>query len=371
MMNRKTLGSRKVTMGHVTRLCCALTLGTAAFGVSQTAVQAQRNAWSWPFAWDSIWNMPIHTSANYGWAGFQNEPNGVNIELEYIVYTDASTPMRTVYYPFERTNGTWGSYRADGNKVAWLSQTRVPNWFYVPDITYNPYSTPNACTAFVYGPNGDLTQFQPTTRLSSTGPIWGYPHTGQNIYGQGEKGTHYGSGLSTMGGSIRSGELTSSTPIRHALKFLCQGKKYLYAGTPNGPGARGYGWKWPADRADSYANNSSDPNRYGGTNPEVAQGSLVAIPGWKTVNDLGLSDNKAKKIAQALLDYGAYIVDDTAYTNYAFAVSQEAQNDFNSIPKADLMKIVTNLWVVTNNGPNSKGGKTGSGVPRVSYAPGF
>ncbi|MBC8143217.1 MAG: hypothetical protein H7Y38_17460, partial [Armatimonadetes bacterium] len=190
-----------------------------------------------------------------------------------------------------------------------------------------------------------------------------------SVYGDGlgdgtTPGAHYGSGMSVLGGSIRSGELTSSEPIRHALKFLVYAKKYLYYSSSLP------GYKWPAKLADNYANDPNNPNRYQGTNTNLVMGSLVAIPGWRTVNDLQLSSPKARKIAQALLDYGAYIVDDTAYTNYAFGISQEEVGQWD-IPQSDLRKIVSELWVVTNNAPNSIGGKVNGGLPRVGYAPNF
>lgn len=326
---------------------------------------AQRTAWQWPFASDSIWNLPLGTGSTYDWIGFASERT-VNADKEYIVYTDAATPVRTVYFPYSGVAGD--PYRAHGTTVSWLGSMRVPSWLIVPDITLDPYSTPNDCAAFVHGPTGALTQLQPTTRLQSTGPIWGYPMTGESIYGQGERGAHYGSGLSVLGGSIRAGELTSGAPIRHALKVLCQASKYIYRGTPNGTVPKGFGWRWPADRSDDYAQNPVSSGGYGGTNPNVAMGSLVAIAGWVDVNTLGLSNAKARKIAQAMKDYGAYIVDDTFDATYSIAVSQEALSDFASIPKSDLMKIMTNLWVVTDATQTQK---KGPGVPRAALAPGF
>jgi len=66
-----------------------------------------------------------------------------------------------------------------------------------------------------------------------------------------------GSGLSSIGGSIRLTELTKNQPIRHAL--LISGEKYLYYShaVP--------GYRWPAYVADN-----SNANHHG-TNPKLVQ----------------------------------------------------------------------------------------------------
>ena len=330
-----------------------LMLGTALLHVF--AAEPPRDPWLQPFASDSIWNLPIGTGATYARAHFA--PANVNPEPEYLIRIDDSTPMCPLYYP--------GSpFRANGKQLSWLRQMRVPDDFLVPDITLKPYSTPNDCAAIVHFPSGDIVQLQPTTRLQPGGPIWGFPQTGENLSGQGEKGTHYGSGLSAIGGSIRKGELTQPGPIRHALKLLVQASRYLYRGTPCGPGPRGFGFKWPATQCDHYAHDPPEKNGYGGTDPNLAMGSLVALD--RDPATLQLTDPRALKLSQALRDYGAYIVDDTAWRNYAIAANTDAVADLKSIPQADLQKIIEALCVVTNTGPSAK---KGPGPPRQPLLP--
>ena len=330
-------------------------LGLALSNLITMADEAPRDPWRQPFASDSIWNLPVASGAAYAPAHFAPAP--VSPETEYFVRTDDATPMRPVYFP--------GSpFRATGTQLSWLKEMRVPDEFTVADISLHPYLTPNACSAFVHFPSGDIVQLQPTTRLQSQGPIWGFPKTGENIRGQGEQGSHYGSGLSTFGGSIRAGELTGDGPIRHALKLLVQGSRYLYRGVPDGPDPKGFGYHWPAICCDRYAHQPPGKDGYGGTNPLIAMGSLVALD--LDPATLRLTDPRAIKLAQALRDYGAYIVDDTAWNNYALAISSDAVSELETIPQPDLQKIVAALSVVTNTSPAAK---KGPGHPRLPLLP--
>ena len=96
----------------------------------------------------------------------------------------------------------------------------------------------------------------------------------------------------------------------------------------------------------------------------MVMGTLLAIPPDVSVEDLGLVSESAKKIFHTLQDYGAYIVDDTAWGSYAFAVEAGTERD---LPSAvELNKLMQELWIVDNNGPESVGG---GGTPRIPLAP--
>lgn len=315
--------------------------------------QTTRDPWLWPFSSDSIWNTPIGAGANYQPANLGDESYS-GPDIEHLVKTTSGTPWRTVYYPGPNID------RDSGTTVSWLGSMRVPDGLIIADSTTSPYSTPNACSAFLEDNGRWLVQLQPTTRTSNTGPIWGYPKTGENIYQGGTYGTHYGSGLSSIGGTIRKGELTGSSNIRHALKLEVWAAKYLYysSSVP--------GYRWPADRADSYAGDPNSAWRYQGVNPRLVQGALLALPWGTDINNMGLSSAGARKIAWALVYFGAYIVDDTAQSQHAFCVENGGQGDYNAIPLSDINKIVRALKIVDNNGPGSIGG---GGEPRTSYAP--
>ena len=346
---------RVVTRFSLLRSVLLLILGLVLSSIITMADEAPRDPWRQPFASNSIWNLPVPSGALYAPAHFAPAP--VLPETEYFVRTDDATPMRPVYFP--------GSpFRATGTQLSWLKEMRVPDGFTVADISLNPYRTPNACSAFVHFPSGDIVQLQPTTRLQPQGPIWGFPKIGENISRQGETGSHYGSGLSTFGGSIRARELTDGEPIRHALKLLVQGSRYLYRGVPDGPDPKGFGYHWPAICCDGYAHQPLEKNGYGGTDPLIAMGSLVALD--VDPSTLRLTDPRAVKLAQALRGYGAYIVDDSAYNNYALAVSSDAVSELVKVPQPDLQKIVAALSVITNTSRNAK---KGPGNPYLPLLP--
>ena len=121
------------------------------------------------------------------------------------------------------------------------------------------------------------------------------------ITGDGIRGAHGGSGMSSIGGTIRLGELVPNGIIRHALKVNLYAQKYLAYNEDETPG-----YRWPAIRADGYANEST----YGGPNPALEMGALLALLPNFDVNSLQTEPGRI--IATAFINYGGYVVDDTA-----------------------------------------------------------
>ena len=103
-------------------------------------------------------------------------------------------------------------------------------------------------------------------------------------------------------------------------------------------------------------------------------------------NLAGLSTEPARIVARALQDYGAYIVDDAAWSSVSIEVewgpAGRVVDEFKATwgydlgtkldagtPWANDMKsILANLYVVANNSPTSIGG---GGAPRQPKAPPF
>jgi hypothetical protein len=326
-----------------------------------TTVPKTRDKWLWPFASTSIWNMPIGSGAVYTPANIQKASYAA-ADREYFYKVKASDPLRPVYSP-----GSWGPGRCTGTQSMGISLP-IPDNLIVPDATSNPYSTPNNASAFLMPDGKTIEQFEPLTRCEAGGSVYGWrnPWGGVDIYGDGIKGGHFGSGLSSIGGSIRLGELLNNQPIRHALKVLIWAEKYLYysAAVP--------GYRWPADRADSYA-----ANKYHGTNPKLVQGALLAIPPSVTEASLNLQTPTGKKLFRALQNYGAYVVDDSAWDSHYFAVEKGVPEEFRATYGydfegtsgkfyEDFMKLFKALHIVDNNRPNSIGG---GGTPRAPLAP--
>ncbi|MEN9518929.1 MAG: hypothetical protein RLZZ381_1517 [Cyanobacteriota bacterium] len=321
----------------------------------------QRDKWLQPFASNSIWNMPIGSEAVYQPANLQ--PAGyLSADREYFYRLKADDPQRPVYGP-----GNFGPGRCTGTESMEISLP-IPDDLIVPDATSEPYSTPNNASAFLMPDGKTIEQFQPLARCEPGGNIYGWrnPWGGVSIDGDGIHGTHFGSGLSAIGGSIRLGELTSNRPIPHALKVNIWGEKYLYY-SDSVPGHR-----WPADRTDSYA-----AERYGGRNPKLVQGTLLAIPPKISQASLKLQTPVGKKLFDAFQNYGAYIVDDAHWDAHYLAVENGVTQEFreqygydfegnNSPFYEDVMQLFQNLYIVDNNEPTNI---AGGGRRRVALAP--
>jgi hypothetical protein len=326
-----------------------------------------RDPWLWPFSRDSIWNMPLGSNAQYEKAGFATA-YCINFDEEIHCKTSADDPVRSIYNIKE-----WGNRWIGGSLRGTMN---LPDDLIIPDAVKN--STPNNCSAFLMPDGKTLKQMCATTRISYGSDICGFynKNSDVNIYGAGIRGGHGGSGMSSIGGSIRPGELTSDEPIRHALKINVWANKYCYYG------ADVPGYVWPADRCDSYASDPSSKNRYGGSNKRIAMGTLLALPRDITPESIGVKTEVGKKIFYALQDYGAYIVDDSAWNCYAlsatYGVNEEVRQKygypFNGVSNNpnpiynDMQKIIRALCIITNNSSTSVGG---GGIPCQPLAPDF
>ncbi len=328
---------------------CAVTVGKT----------SGRDKFLQPFLSTSIWNMPIGSDARYVKANIGKSKQAAADE-EYFFQLKDIYPYRPVYAP-----GAWGKGRCTGTKYMDIA-IPVPDDLIVADATKQPYRTPNNASAFLMPDGRTLVQLSPLARCEKEGSLYGWRYENVDIYGEGIGGAHFGSGLSSIGGSIRKNELTSNKPIHHALKVIIWAEKYLFYDDK----IRGY--RWPANRSDNYA-----AEKYGGNNYALVQGSLLAIPPQITKKSLKLETPAGKKLFDALQNYGAYIVDDAHEDAHYFAVEQGVPDefrqkygyDFNTQSGKfydDFMKLFEALYIVENNSQNSIGG---GGTPRVELAP--
>jgi hypothetical protein len=243
--------------------------------------------------------------------------------------------------------------------------------------------TPNFPAAILLPDGETLAQNQPFHKCEAGLVAYSrYVYPSVNIFGDGIRGAHGGSGMSSIGGAIRLGELVPGGEIKHALKMNLNAKTDLYYRSDESDGKPGY--RWPAVKADGYASES----KYAGTNPALQMGSLLALPADFDISTL--STEPAKIMARALMNYGAYVVDDTAWDVYAFALEWSPEGrvmtefrdtwgyNFNvnstSHPWAlDMWKVVSSLHVVDNNDPeNIGGGPTSDTINRrTTMAPDF
>src|SRR5881409_2577475 len=337
----------------------------------------------WPFSRDSIWNLPIGASAVYVPANIQQPTQrGMTTDPDVIILNPNDT-MTAVYYNSDGWSG--GSRCSPQGNV--LFNAPIPDSFVVPGAgSTNPDgTTPNYATAILMPDGHTLTQGQPFARCTAGGPATMWWTLSNDLYGTGVDGGHGGSRLSRLGGTIRLGELVPGGVIRHVMKVNVYGlNNYYYDGTTQG-------YRWPASQADGCA-----ATCYGGTVPALRMGSLLTIPASVNIDNLGLETEPAKILARAFQDYGAYVVDDTAWSVYAieteFGPQGRVEDEFSAawgfpisaaakgVPWArDMDRLFGALNVVDNwdesqwlsvSGSNGAQG-AGGGAPIVAWAPEF
>jgi hypothetical protein len=336
--------------------------------IAASTAQTTRNPWLWPFASNSIWNVPIGGAAKYQSANIP-PVDAVTVDIDLLYVIPSGSPTRPLYDP-----GSW-TKRCSGTTTYENLSIGLPDSLIVPDAITSPpekYYTPNNAAALLQPDGRTIIQLEPMARCVKGGPVYGYRYPKKNVdlYGAGIEGSHFGSGLSALGGAIRKGELLGNEPIRHALKIEIW-EQYIHY-NPQSPTP---GYRWPAAFADSGAKEI-----YKGKNPELVMGSLLAIPPRLTEQKLGLVTPAGKKLFHALQDYGAYQVDITGQAAYAIAVEQGVETEFqtaygysmepqrkdNNPYYTDFMKLVQNLSVITNNQPTTIGG---GGHRRAPIAP--
>ena len=366
-----------------------------------------------PFSSDSIWNTAIGSGAAFAPASLYtvgHEPTQIHNDQDFFLRVpagghDADFPLTEWV-----DQGDWGGDDHCNVQPSAKVAARIPfprNWTSASDCD-DPTDTAtcrsasgqpnNNAMAVLLADNVTIVQMQPAYRCGAfPAPLLarfgnatdGCPQRFPNvtsILGGGALGAHGGSGLSAVGGSIRLGELLEdSGPIQHALKLELQHQWYyglakLQPDTAENGGRAQY--LWPATGSDS-GSNKAPGGLYTGTNPHVAPGALLAIPA-AVADAVTVTTAPGKKIKQALVDYGGYLVDDTGAGNSA-AICMEApvnaemrarfgytmtyphgvsnaSTDPGRPLYQDLLEIFRALHAVTNNGPSSVGG---GGTPRV------
>ncbi len=145
--------------------------------------------------------------------------------------------------PILASPGGWGGNRCVTNPTT-LATVPIPANYVLPS------DNKNQSAAFLAADGRTVVQTQPLARCAAGGPATSYVRTAdQDIYGPGVLGSHGGSGMSALGGSIRVGELRpGSQGPRHALKINLYAKGELAQCA-----TRAECFRWPAVKPDSYA----------------------------------------------------------------------------------------------------------------------
>ena len=334
----------------------------------QDTLSGSRDPWLWPFSQNSIWNQPIGCDAIYSDANFEAAKN-VGVDIQHILELSDEYPVRDVI-----GSETWGPGRCEGKQFLGFT-LNIPDDWIVPDAGDSPYGlTPNSNFAFRLPNSDSVFVGNQVSRCVEAGPVYmpiwmQYPNNRrfQSIKGDGLKGGGQGaSRMSALGGTIRKGEFVSDNPIRHAIKINPWASKYCYYHDTLP------GYKWPAEKADTYAR-----ERYGGSNPDIVMGSLLAIPPQITSESLGIETIPGKKLFFTMQNYGVYMTEDAAWDTWDIIVERDAELEFEDFFgfsmsgvtwKNELNKLMKALSVVTNNLPDQIGG---GGEPLQPIAPKF
>lgn len=331
-----------------------------------------------PFASDSIWNTPLGRDADLVDAGLE-VPKNAGGDPTYIVRTTSADPVRPVY----ATNHNFEGGRCSRERDTGI-RVRVPDSFFLPDATEN--STPNNWVTFVDPDGYTLRGFSASARClhDSAGRQPGDPGYGtppidytfyaepneysdgpevQDLRGPGLFGPRGATAMSALGGALRPGELLGPDPIGHVLALEVWAERNLHYSPGDGDehsAEPGQGFRWPANRADSYAE-----EEYGGSNPRTVMGSLLAVPRSLTPEEAGVTTEAGRKIFAALQTYGAYIVADTYWDSVALAFDQAAMEEYRLSTSnefgvdetgAELRRMTGLLMVVDDNAPSRIGG---------------
>ena len=345
---------------------------------------ATRDAKQWPFAWNSIWNLPLGANAELVPAGIPAASGmGMTID-ENIIVLKPDAPQT----PIVMNDAGWDNQRtrcgsANGGQAI-AQNIPIPSNFST-DPGYLGH-TPNMAAAVLLADGSTVVQTQPFHRCGAGGPATSqYMFQSADLHnGDGILGAHGGSGMSSLGGALRLGELVPGSTIRHALKVELDCERLCYYNVGEGDGKAGF--RWPAVAADSGA-----PGRYHGSNPAVQMGSLLALA--PNFDESRLQTEPARILARAMRDYGGYVVDDTGWSVYALAtewspdgrVADEFSQAWGfgiqtgSVAGCteltascqwanDMATMFTSLSVVQDNGPAAVGG---NGARRQPCAPPF
>ena len=328
---------------------------------------------------DTIPGVPwCHAPAGGPPASFHND-------ADFIVAArvgDALVPWR------DQNDWSPGNHCISTGPVA--AHVPLPHDFVTPDCGGG-----NNALALLLPDNRTLLQMQPAFRAAPGGDLLAAYHRGcpvdfpwaVDVRADAPWGAHGGSGLSAIGGTLRLGELLpGALPIAHALKLELWAHAYYFYDWASGDYSSCF--TWPAVGCDSYYKSTSGDG-YNGTHPLVHPGALLAVPpAAAPAVAAGLRTEPARRILQALVDYGGYIVDDTgsqqgggalcmergvtaelrAAYNISVAIEEPLTPGQGGELYADLVAIFRALAVVANNSPNSVGG---GGTPRRPPPPPF
>lgn len=221
----------------------------------------------------------------------------------------------------------------------------------------------NGCAVFLDSSDpSKVHQGQPLNLSAGGNPTVQYliPTTAVGITGTEVAGTHGGSFLSALLGTIRAWEYdlmaTDEFVLQHALAVNVDCYRYA-AGVPQG---KTQGYRYPATTQDSYWQRTADGyGQAAGANPApgMGMGTLLTTPNGYDLTYL--TNPYARAIARAFQGFGGYIVDDTHWHVYALSVERARSAAFEALPAAfhsQMQTLFQDLVYVDNNSASNIGG---------------
>ncbi len=368
----------------------------------------ERDVFKQPFASTSIWNMPIGSAAQYVPINFTMvEPGNTRdyttiwVDPEIIVISPDSPQVNAVKGPWPGGNG---------QRCTPTSSEIVERNLPLPVGWIRPSDNQNGSSAVLAADRRWVINLQPLTRCTANGPVTSLASFGRtDIYGDGIRGAHGGSGMSAFGGSLRVGEMRpGQDPPRHALKLTWDLALNGYNPSVRAmyPGTSGGCYRWPAAGCDRTALDGpgGSPPGYGTyavspKPPGLVMGALLAIKPEETPVSLGLETEPGRMLLWTLQNYGVYLVDESNHGpatgdspngigGYLFGAEDGPHGVFteqfdrdwgastggwgnkrirgNTAWIRDVMRMLKALHVIENNSPSSIGG---GGTPRQLLAP--
>jgi hypothetical protein len=213
---------------------------------------------------------------------------------------------------------------------------------------------PGVASAFLQPDGRTLVSYGSTARCLPGGPLHARWAGRSSLYGDGLTGGEAGSGMSSIGGSLRAGEMLGPGPVRHALKLRLPAR-YLFHDTETD------GWRWPARGADDGAS-----LRYGGKARALRTGALLALPPDATATGLRVRTAAGRALLAALRDHGAYVAGDSGTSVPTLAVERRAVIEYREATgraldddpalQGEMRRMLATVAVVDDNGPTTIGG---------------
>ena len=350
-----------------------------------------RDAVTWPYAANSVWNTPLGSGAVFSPANLftgapgsgKEAPFDMMSDDDYMITTSLSDPL----VPWHN-QGHWGG---PDTYAAYCTVTGplVANLHIPAALNISTFGNNNA--AAILQPDGRTLFFmQPLYVCGPGAPVLALElsrdSNTSDIRGLGTLGGHGGSNLNAIGGTIRKGELLpGAPPMAHALKFEFFANLYYFR-PPDGNRSRCF--HWPATACDGYMSDCASQPRlcYNGTDALLTPGALLAVPAAAaSALNASLRTAPARALLHALKNYGAYLVDDTAWNSTSICTEHGVADEFQAaygFPYrvtantagagaewyADQLALFRALSIVTNNAPETPGG---GGTPLQPPPPPF